>query len=55
MEIKKSVKMSKTAADKSRFSTIKRVAKAEKATKKKSKLSSRKYIKTITVRITKIP
>lgn len=34
MEIKKSVKMSKTAAGKSRFSTIKRGAKAEKAAKK---------------------
>ena len=36
MEIKKSVKMSKTAAGKSRFSTIKRGAKVEKADKKRT-------------------
>lgn len=36
MEIKKFVKMSKTAAGKSRLNTIKRGAKAEKAAKKRA-------------------
>lgn len=51
--------MSKTAAGKSRLSTIKRGAKAEKAAKKHasqaSYKSSSKYRKTIIDRITKIP